>query len=189
MQNNQSRREFMQTALTTATALSLADQALSQTQTTDGQGIPTRPLGNTGERVSILCLGGWHIARATDEAESIRIMHAALDEGITFFDNAWDYHDGGSDAGMGNDLADGGRRPVRTRLAGKRHRHRPAAFHVLLDQLDPSAQGNHFRMLLGVLQQHLRQGALQLRERRGRARDPRGLKLLAQGRAAGEGTP
>ena len=110
MQNNQSRREFMQTALTTATALSLADQALSQTQTTNGQGIPTRPLGNTGERVSILCLGGWHIARATDEAESIRIMHAALDEGITFFDNAWDYHDGGSEEVMGKALADGGRR-------------------------------------------------------------------------------
>ena len=110
MQNNQSRRKFMQTALTTATALSLADQALSQTQTTNGQGIPTRLLGNTGEQVSILCLGGWHIATASEEAESIRIMHAALDEGLSFFDNAWDYHDGGSEELMGRALADGGRR-------------------------------------------------------------------------------
>lgn len=110
MQDNQSRRQFMQTALATATALSLADQILAQTQTTNGQGIPTRPLGNTGERVSILCLGGWHITQATDEAESIRIMHAALDEGITFFDNAWDYHNGGSEEVMGKALADGGRR-------------------------------------------------------------------------------
>ncbi len=110
MQNHQSRREFMQTTLTTATALSLADQILAQTQATNGQGIPTRPLGNTGERVSILCLGGWHIAKATDEGESIRIMHAALDEGMTFFDNAWDYHDGGSEELMGKALADGGRR-------------------------------------------------------------------------------
>ena len=110
MENNQSRRKFIQTALTTATALSLAEQALSQTQTTNGQGIPTRPLGNTGERVSILCLGGWHIATASDEAESIRIMHAALDEGLSFFDNAWDYHDGGSEELMGRALADGGRR-------------------------------------------------------------------------------
>ena len=110
MQDNQSRRQFMQTALATATALSLADQILAKTQTTNGQGIPTRPLGNTGERVSILCLGGWHIARATDEAESIRIMQTALDEGITFFDNAWDYHDGGSEEIMGKALADGGRR-------------------------------------------------------------------------------
>ena len=114
MQNNhtfgQSRRKFMQTALTTATALSLADQILAQTQTTNGRGIPTRPLGNTGERVSILCLGGWHIARASDQAESIRIMHAAVDEGVTFFDNAWDYHDGGSEEMMGKALADGSRR-------------------------------------------------------------------------------
>ena len=110
MQDNQSRRQFMQTALATATALSLADQILAETQTTNGQGIPTRPLGNTGERVSILCLGGWHIARASDEAESIRIMHAAVDEGITFFDNAWDYHDGGSEEMMGKALADGSRR-------------------------------------------------------------------------------
>jgi uncharacterized protein len=72
--------------------------------------IPTRPLGKTGEHVSILCLGGWHVRSVKDDAESIRIMHAAIDGGMTFFDNAWDYHDGGSEEIMGRALAQGGYR-------------------------------------------------------------------------------
>jgi predicted aldo/keto reductase-like oxidoreductase len=73
--------------------------------------IPTRPLGKTGAHVSILCLGGWHIGQpAIGEAEAERIMHAAIDHGVTFFDNAWDYHDGGSEELMGKALAAGGRR-------------------------------------------------------------------------------
>lgn len=73
--------------------------------------IPTRPLGKTGERVSIICLGGWHIGSAED-AEAVRIMHAAIDEGINFFDNAWDYHDGHSEEIMGKGLAGGKRDKV-----------------------------------------------------------------------------
>jgi aryl-alcohol dehydrogenase-like predicted oxidoreductase len=110
MEVNHNRREFMHSALGAVTALSLADQVLAGTLTPTGGGVPTRPLGDTGERVSILCLGGWHIAAATDETESIRIMHAALDQGMTFFDNAWDYHDGYSEEIMGKALAEGGRR-------------------------------------------------------------------------------
>lgn len=73
--------------------------------------IPTRPLGTTGANVSILCLGGWHIGQpAIGDAEAERIMHAAIDEGITFFDNAWDYHEGRSEEIMGKALASGGRR-------------------------------------------------------------------------------
>src|SRR5262249_39728407 len=64
--------------------------------------IPTRPLGKTGVNVSIICLGGWHIGQpAIGDAEAERIMHAAIDEGVTFFDNAWDYHDGRSEEIMG----------------------------------------------------------------------------------------
>jgi predicted aldo/keto reductase-like oxidoreductase len=74
-------------------------------------GIPTRTLGNTGANVSIICLGGWHIGQpAIGDAEAVRIMHAAIDEGITFFDNAWDYHDGRSEEIMGQALSTGGRR-------------------------------------------------------------------------------
>ena len=72
--------------------------------------IPTRPLGKTGVNVPIICLGGWHIGQpAIGDAEAERIMHAAIDEGVTFFDNAWDYNDGRSEELMGAALA-GGRR-------------------------------------------------------------------------------
>ena len=74
-------------------------------------GIPTRPLGKTGVDVSIICFGGWHIGQPViGDAEAERIIHAAVDEGITFFDNAWDYHDGRSEEVMGKALASGGRR-------------------------------------------------------------------------------
>ncbi len=71
-----------------------------------------RPLGRTGGEVSALCLGGWHIGHVAsgNEAEAIQIMHAAIDDGMTFFDNAWDYHDGGSEIVMGKALASAGRR-------------------------------------------------------------------------------
>jgi predicted aldo/keto reductase-like oxidoreductase len=72
--------------------------------------IPTRPLGRTGEQVSLLCLGGWHIRSVKDDNEAIRIMHAALDGGMTFFDNAWDYHEGASEDLMGRALAMDGKR-------------------------------------------------------------------------------
>jgi predicted aldo/keto reductase-like oxidoreductase len=67
-------------------------------------------LGRTKVNVSILCLGGWHIGAVENQKEAIRIMHAAINEGLTFFDNAWDYHDGGSETIMGRALAMGGRR-------------------------------------------------------------------------------
>jgi predicted aldo/keto reductase-like oxidoreductase len=61
----------------------------------------------------MICLGGWHIGAVKDPSEAIKIMHAAIDEGLTFFDNAWDYHDGGSEEIMGKALAmDGKRRQV-----------------------------------------------------------------------------
>ena len=74
-------------------------------------GLPTRPLGKTGESVSLICLGGWHIGQPQiGDDEAVRIMHAAIDEGVTFFDNAWDYHDGKSEELMGKALSTGGRR-------------------------------------------------------------------------------
>jgi predicted aldo/keto reductase-like oxidoreductase len=101
------RREFLGAGLAGTAALG-APTAAGQTPT--GAGLPTRPLGRTGVNVSILALGGWHIGAVKDEAEAIRIMHAAIDEGLTFFDNAWDYHDGGSEEVMGKALAQGGKR-------------------------------------------------------------------------------
>lgn len=105
---NNSRREFLQTSLAGAAALSLGADALGADE--PARGLPTRPLGKTGEKVSLLCLGGWHIGAIKDKKEAIQIMHAAIDNGMTFFDNAWDYHDGGSEEVMGEALASGGYR-------------------------------------------------------------------------------
>src|SRR6185436_12585422 len=71
-----------------------------------------RPLGRTGERVSLIGLGGHHIGRPADELEGIRIIRRAVDHGITFMDNCWDYHDGGSELRMGKALRDGYREKV-----------------------------------------------------------------------------
>jgi predicted aldo/keto reductase-like oxidoreductase len=110
MESKLSRREFLQTTLTGATVLALGTDAFAQTTDGGATGIPIRPLGKTGVNVSILCLGGWHIRAVQDDSEAIQIMHAAIDEGVTFFDNAWDYHDGRSEELMGKALAMDGRR-------------------------------------------------------------------------------
>jgi aryl-alcohol dehydrogenase-like predicted oxidoreductase len=83
----------------------LAQQVLAQTSSASATGMPTRILGRTGVRVSILGIGGWHIGSIKDDNEAIRIMHTAVDEGLTFFDNAWDYHDGRSEELMGKALS------------------------------------------------------------------------------------
>ena len=112
------RREFLiGAAMSGATLASVAPSAkeadvLASQRSAAATGLPTRVLGRTGDRVSILCLGGWHIGSVKDPADAIRIMHAAVDEGLTFFDNCWDYHDGGSEEIMGRALGDGRRDKV-----------------------------------------------------------------------------
>jgi aryl-alcohol dehydrogenase-like predicted oxidoreductase len=68
--------------------------------------IPTRFLGSTGVRVSALGLGGYHIGAMKSQREAIRVIHAAIDAGITFMDNAWEYHDGRSEEVMGKAIGD-----------------------------------------------------------------------------------
>jgi aryl-alcohol dehydrogenase-like predicted oxidoreductase len=75
--------------------------------------IPYRTLGRTGERVSAIGLGGWHLGFASlAEQESVRIIRTAIDRGITFLDNSWDYNDGASERRMGQALRDGYRARV-----------------------------------------------------------------------------
>jgi aryl-alcohol dehydrogenase-like predicted oxidoreductase len=70
--------------------------------------IPYRALGSTGENVSAIGIGGWHLGLAhVDEQLSIRIVRTALDRGINFLDNCWDYNDGASETRMGKALRDG----------------------------------------------------------------------------------
>jgi aryl-alcohol dehydrogenase-like predicted oxidoreductase len=67
--------------------------------------IPLRPLGATGEMVSALGLGGHHIGQIKSSREAIRVVQAAIDAGVTFMDNAWEYHDGRSETLMGQAIA------------------------------------------------------------------------------------
>jgi aryl-alcohol dehydrogenase-like predicted oxidoreductase len=70
--------------------------------------IPYRTLGRTGERVSAIGLGGYHLGKPyLEESESIRIIRTAIDEGVTFLDNSWDYYDGRSELRMGKALHNG----------------------------------------------------------------------------------
>ena len=72
-----------------------------------------RDLGRTGERVSAIGLGGWHLGLShVDEKLSVRIVRSAVDRGITFMDNSWDYNDGASEKRMGKALRDGYRDKV-----------------------------------------------------------------------------
>ena len=68
--------------------------------------MPYRPLGTSGVLVSALGLGGYHLVKAGSEREGIRIVHAAIEAGVTFMDNAWEYHDGKAERTMGKAIAD-----------------------------------------------------------------------------------
>jgi uncharacterized protein len=74
--------------------------------------IPRRRLGRTGEMVSLVGLGGYHIGLQKEEEESIRLIRAAVDNGINFLDNSWDYNEGVSEIRMGKALRDGYRQRV-----------------------------------------------------------------------------
>jgi uncharacterized protein len=72
--------------------------------------IPHRILGSTDAEVSIMGLGGYHLGTIGSKREAVRIVQAAVEAGITFLDNAWEYHDGESETLMGKALSDGGLR-------------------------------------------------------------------------------
>ncbi|HWR49728.1 MAG TPA: aldo/keto reductase, partial [Bryobacteraceae bacterium] len=90
-----------------------AGLAASAAQSGEKQnGIPYRNLGRTGEKVSAIGLGGFHIGTPKGEQESLRLIRSAIDQGINFMDNCWDYHDGESERRMGKALRDGYRKRV-----------------------------------------------------------------------------
>src|SRR2546427_9520152 len=103
-QDGVNRREFLgMTAASLLVAGSLSDAAKPDSK----NGIPHRTLGRTGESVSLVGLGGYHLGKQSDSGESIRIIRAGIDEGINFLDNCWDYNDGESEIRMGRALRDG----------------------------------------------------------------------------------
>lgn len=86
-----------------AQAEGTANQAVALRTTRRGD-MPFRILGRTGEAVSIVGLGGFHIGKQKEESESLRLIQGALDGGITFMDNCWDYNEGVSEVRMGKAL-------------------------------------------------------------------------------------
>lgn len=103
------RRGFLQSTAIGLCAGGLASQAIAAS---GSGGVPTRPFGSTGVNVSMLGLGGHHAARSRDANASVRLIRKAIDMGVTFMDNAWEYHDGRSEEFMGKALQDGYRDKV-----------------------------------------------------------------------------
>ena len=68
--------------------------------------IPRRPFGRHSDMVSALGLGGFHVGKIKTEAEATKLIHEAIDSGVTFLDNAWEYHDGKSEIRMGKAIKD-----------------------------------------------------------------------------------
>jgi len=114
--NPMDRREFVKTAGTAAGVVA-ADQWLSpmlegETRP-EKDGMIYRALGRTGERVSAIGMGGYHIGKpALPEHDAIQLVRQGVDRGITFLDNCWDYNDGVSEVRMGKALAGGYRSKV-----------------------------------------------------------------------------
>jgi len=106
---NVNRRKFVKMALATGAAIAAGPQLWGAESKNE---VPVRPLGRTGEKVSAIGLGGYHIGIQSDEELSLRIVRSAIDRGITFMDNCWDYNDGVSEVRMGKALRDGYRQKV-----------------------------------------------------------------------------
>jgi predicted aldo/keto reductase-like oxidoreductase len=105
------RRTFLQTSAATVAAAALPPGGQAAQEKSPG-GIPLRTLGRTGERITMIGLGGYHAAIPENEPVSLRLIQRAIDEGITFLDNAWDYMDGKAEQRMGKAISEGGRRDM-----------------------------------------------------------------------------
>jgi predicted aldo/keto reductase-like oxidoreductase len=98
---------------------------MSTPNVTNPAGMPYRELGRTHEKVSAIGLGGWHLGlKHVDEPLSLRLVRSAIDRGITFMDNSWDYNDGASEIRMGKALRDGYRDKIflMTKIDGRSKR-------------------------------------------------------------------
>ena len=103
-----SRREFLQAGVAGLAAAGFVGPARADETAKNDSGIPLRPFGrHADEQVTMIALGGHHIGRSQDEKDDIALIQMAVNEGITFLDNAWDYHDGGSEQRMGKALEQG----------------------------------------------------------------------------------
>jgi len=104
------RRDFLQTAGLLGAGLALSESMLRaeapqlKLSNAGPDRIPRKPFGRTAETVSVIGLGGYSLGDAPSLREAIAIVHEAVDAGVNFFDNAWEYHDGKSEEWMGKAL-------------------------------------------------------------------------------------
>lgn len=113
--SKQNRREFLENVTLGVAGVGAAVSAstlVPQAVAASTGEMPYRTLGRSGEKVSLLGLGGFHVGIQNDEQESIRIVRTAIDNGVTFLDNCWDYNGGTSEVRMGKALRDGYRQKV-----------------------------------------------------------------------------
>ncbi len=117
-----SRREFVRSLAATGLAVGVGAQAWTA-EIRSGDML-YRTLGRTGEKISAIGLGGYHISVPRDEPEGLRLIRSAIDRGITFMDNCWDYLNGVSEIRMGKALRDGYRDKVflMTKIDGRTQR-------------------------------------------------------------------
>ncbi len=135
------RREFIKSAVMEGVGAMAVANVAAEAQKAAAAGAVSRPmspdmpyreLGRTGEKVSLIGLGGGHIGNRIDEAAAVRLMRAAVDGGMSFFDNAWDYNDGRSENRMGLAMKDGYRQKVF--LMTKTDSHTATGFNTQLEE-------------------------------------------------------
>jgi len=135
MTGSNTRRGFLGTLGWALAALGTGGRARGAQGTGPENAVPRRPLGRTGVEVSCIGLGGYHLGIPADENETTRLIRSAVERGVTFLDNCWDYHDGESERRMGKALQGGYRQ--RVFLMSKIDGHRRAA---AAKQIDESLQ-------------------------------------------------
>ena len=111
------RRDFLKSAAAASVAAAVSTNAQTVRTTAsvkraESPNMIYRELGTTGERVSAIGMGGYHLGKQTEASESINLIHAGVDRGITFLDNCWDYNEGISEVRMGQALRNGYREKV-----------------------------------------------------------------------------
>jgi aryl-alcohol dehydrogenase-like predicted oxidoreductase len=104
------RRDFIKGTIAAALTAALPCSAVASDESSVD--MPYRKLGRTGENVSLLGIGGAHLGKPKTDAEAVRIVRAAIDNGVNFMDNCWDYNAGNSELRMGKALRDGYRGKV-----------------------------------------------------------------------------
>jgi len=107
------RRDFVRVTLASGLAVgTMGSNSWASANQPESNGMIYRTLGKTGQKVSAIGLGGSHIGNPLMESDSIKIIRSAIDRGMTFMDNSWDYHGGNSEERMGKALKDGYRDKV-----------------------------------------------------------------------------